>query len=425
MPENASNKTISPARTRGSALEVLLVFLRLGCTSFGGPIAHFGYYRKEFVERRKWCGESTLAEFIAIAQSLPGPASSQVCFAMGIFRAGWAGGLAAWIGFTLPSAVLMLAFAYGHSFLGGSAGNGLLHGLQLVAVAVVAQAVLGMQRSLAPDRIRIAFAILAAGLVLFLPAQVATLIAIAAGAVAGLLFFRRRIMAIPIMPALACQSRRVLLRPRFFSCSLLSCRWPLTCFLLWDLPSFRLSTAAELWSSAADMWCCLCLKILWWHAGGCRSRHFSPDMAPLRLFPALFSQLPHSLARRCVPPPIPFVWLARTGCPVRPRFTRHDSSTALLDRDPSQPLRPGVSERRKRKRCRRSYRRPLPSPVDCHHPHSGRFLDRAHCICSSYALESTALDRCNLRCGCLGHRALCIGENRAVNGEYKKTPELH
>jgi chromate transporter len=171
-------------------LEVLLVFLRLGCTSFGGPIAHLGYYRKEIVERRKWCGENTLAEFIAIAQSLPGPASSQVCFALGIFRAGWAGGLAAWFGFTLPSALLMLAFAYGHSLLGGSAGNGLLHGLQLVAVAVVAQAVLGMQRSLAPDRIRIALAILATGLVLILPAQVATLSAIAAGAVAGFLLFR-------------------------------------------------------------------------------------------------------------------------------------------------------------------------------------------------------------------------------------------
>ncbi len=195
VPESDSNGTVTSGRARGSALEVLLVFLRLGCTSFGGPIAHLGYYRKEFVERRKWCGESTLAEFIAIAQSLPGPASSQVVFALGIMRAGWAGGLAAWIGFTFPSAVLMLAFAYGHSFLGGSVGNGLLHGLRLVAVAVVAQAVLGMQRSLAPDRVRIALAILATGLVLFLPAQGATLIAIAAGAAAGLLLFRRQIDA--------------------------------------------------------------------------------------------------------------------------------------------------------------------------------------------------------------------------------------
>jgi len=192
VPENASNRTVSPARAHGSALEVLLIFLRLGCTSFGGPIAHLGYYRKEFVERRKWCSESTLAEFIAIAQSLPGPASSQTGFALGIFRAGWAGGLAAWIGFTTPSALLMLAFAYGHSFIGGSAGNGVLHGLQIVAVAVVAQAVMGMQRSLAPDCVRIALAILATGLVLFLPAQGATLVAIAVGAVAGLLLFRQQ-----------------------------------------------------------------------------------------------------------------------------------------------------------------------------------------------------------------------------------------
>jgi chromate transporter len=174
----------------GSAVEVLLVFLRLGCTSFGGPIAHLGYFRKEIVERRKWCSESTMGEVIALAQSLPGPASSQVGFALGILRAGWIGGLAAWLGFTLPSALIMLAFAYGHSFLGGNAGKGLLHGLQLVAVAVVAQAVLGMQRSLAPDRKRLAFAITAAGLTLFLPAQIATLIAIAAGAAVGLALFR-------------------------------------------------------------------------------------------------------------------------------------------------------------------------------------------------------------------------------------------
>jgi chromate transporter len=131
-----------------------------------------------------------MAEIIALAQSLPGPASSQVGFALGILRAGWLGGLAAWIGFTLPSALLMLAFAYGHSFIGGSVGEGLIHGLQLVAVAVVAQAVMTMQRSLAPDRVRVALAIAAAGLTLLLPSQMASLIAIAAGAVAGLILFR-------------------------------------------------------------------------------------------------------------------------------------------------------------------------------------------------------------------------------------------
>lgn len=190
MPGDDSSATPRLKQAHGSCLEVLLVFLRLGCTSFGGPIAHLGYFRKEIVERRKWCSEGALAEIIALAQSLPGPASSQAGFALGILRAGWLGGLAAWLGFTLPSALLMLAFAYGHSLLGGDAGQRLLHGLQIVAVAVVAQAVLAMQRSLAPDRMRVALVIMTTGLALLLPAQMATLIAIAAGAAAGLLFFR-------------------------------------------------------------------------------------------------------------------------------------------------------------------------------------------------------------------------------------------
>src|SRR5271154_901166 len=113
----------------GSAREVLLVFLRLGCTSFGGPIAHLGYFQKELVERRRWCSEATLAEIIALAQSLPGPASSQTGFALGTLRAGLPGGVAAWIGFTLPSAVLMLVFSYGHAMVAGIIGNRLLHGL--------------------------------------------------------------------------------------------------------------------------------------------------------------------------------------------------------------------------------------------------------------------------------------------------------
>ena len=102
------NPSPSPQEARGSIKEVLLVFLRLGCTSFGGPVAHLGYFQKEIVERRRWCGEERLAELIALAQSLPGPASSQVVFALGVLRAGWLGGVAAWIGFTLPSALLML-----------------------------------------------------------------------------------------------------------------------------------------------------------------------------------------------------------------------------------------------------------------------------------------------------------------------------
>jgi chromate transporter len=179
-----------PQEARGSSTEVLLVFLRLGCTSFGGPVAHLGYFRKEFVEHRRWCSEGRLAELIALAQSLPGPASSQVGFALGILRAGWLGGLAAWVGFTLPSALLMMAFAYGHSFLAGGTGIGLLHELQLVAVAVVAQALLAMKTALAPDRVRMALAIAATGLTLFATPRFSTLIAIVAGAAAGLLFCR-------------------------------------------------------------------------------------------------------------------------------------------------------------------------------------------------------------------------------------------
>jgi chromate transporter len=173
-----------------SVLEVFLVFLRLGCVSFGGPIAHLGYFQKELVAQRRWCDEDSFAEIIALAQSLPGPSSSQVCFGMGVVRAGWLGGVAAWTGFTLPSALLMLGFAISITLLSGSLGVRIIHGLQVVAVAVVAQAVLTMQRSLAPDRKRIAIAIVALAVVLFGPAQVATLVAIVGGAIAGLTMFR-------------------------------------------------------------------------------------------------------------------------------------------------------------------------------------------------------------------------------------------
>ncbi len=173
-----------------STLEVFLVFLRLGCTSFGGPIAHLGYYQKEFITRRRWCSQETLAELIALAQSLPGPASSQVAFALGILRAGLPGGLAAFAGFTLPSALLMFAFAATHAALNGTLALALLHGLALVAVAVVAQAVLSMQRSLAPDLKRILIAAVAAAILLKFPGPFTTLAVIALAATIGQLLFR-------------------------------------------------------------------------------------------------------------------------------------------------------------------------------------------------------------------------------------------
>ena len=144
----------SPAPTAsggGSAREVFLVFLRLGLTSFGGPVAHLGYFRDAFVVRRRWLGDRAYADLVALCQFLPGPASSQVGMAIGLRRAGIGGLLAAWAGFTLPSAVLLVAFAYGVTAFGGDAGAGWIGGLKAAAVAVVAQAVLGMTRTLAPD----------------------------------------------------------------------------------------------------------------------------------------------------------------------------------------------------------------------------------------------------------------------------------
>jgi chromate transporter len=146
---------------RGSLAEVLVVSTRLGVTSFGGPIAHLGYFREEYVVRRRWIDEAHYADVVALCQFLPGPASSQVGMAIGIMRAGLLGGVVAWLGFTLPSALALVVFAYGLQAL-GAVDAGWLHGLKVVAVAVVAQAVWGMARNLAPDRARATLAILAA-----------------------------------------------------------------------------------------------------------------------------------------------------------------------------------------------------------------------------------------------------------------------
>jgi chromate transporter len=170
--------------------EELRVFFRLGCTSFGGPIAHLGYFRREFVERRGWCSEETFAEIIAVAQSLPGPASSQVAFSLGLLRGGWLGGLGAWVGFTLPSAALMIWFAFAQQSLHGKMGSAVVHGLQLSAVAVVGQAIVVMRKRLTPDWQRIVFALIAVAIVMFAPAAASTFLAIAVGAVGGAMFLR-------------------------------------------------------------------------------------------------------------------------------------------------------------------------------------------------------------------------------------------
>jgi chromate transporter len=174
----------------GSPLEVLGVFLKLGLTSFGGPVAHLGYFRREFVVRRAWLDDRAYADLVALCQFLPGPASSQTGFALGLMRAGYLGGLAAWVGFTLPSAVAMTLFAYGESTLKGPVGDGLLHGLKLVAVAIVAQAVMGMAQALCPDRPRATIAVLSLILTALAPVAWAQIAVILLGAFAGVLVCR-------------------------------------------------------------------------------------------------------------------------------------------------------------------------------------------------------------------------------------------
>jgi chromate transporter len=174
-------------RPPGRIGEVFAAFLKLGLSSFGGPIAHLGYFHNEFVERRKWLDETTYADLVALCQFLPGPASSQVGFSLGILRGnGLLGGLAAWLGFTMPSALIMFAFAKSAAAFTGPLAEGFLHGLKIVAVAVVAQAIWGMARTLAPDRARAGIALAATAIVVFFAGSLAQIAAIALGACAGL-----------------------------------------------------------------------------------------------------------------------------------------------------------------------------------------------------------------------------------------------
>ncbi|CUX65995.1 MULTISPECIES: chromate efflux transporter [Hyphomicrobiales] len=176
--------------SRGSVGEVFTAFLKLGLTSFGGPIAHLGYFRDELVLRRKWIDEKGYADLVALSQFLPGPASSQVGFALGLLRGGPLGALAAWAAFTLPSAIFLMIFAYGAAVFGGPVGGGIITGLKIVAVAIVAQAVWGMARNLCPDRERATIALGAVLIIVLLAGALGQVAAIAAGAAAGLLVCR-------------------------------------------------------------------------------------------------------------------------------------------------------------------------------------------------------------------------------------------
>lgn len=183
-----ADQVATPVSRTRAILEVLVVFLRLGLTSFGGPIAHLGYFRDEFVARRRWLDEKAYADLVALCQFLPGPASSQVGMSLGILRAGVPGALAAWIGFTAPSAVMLVIFAYGVESTAGLLQGGVLHGLKVVTVAVVAQAVWSMGRTLCADRQRLSIALVSAAVILSWPGALTQLLAIA---LAGLVGWKR------------------------------------------------------------------------------------------------------------------------------------------------------------------------------------------------------------------------------------------
>jgi chromate transporter len=187
--KSSPGKSLSVA-ARGSVLEVLSAFTKLGLTSFGGPVAHIGYFRDEFVVRRRWLDEGSFADLVALCQFLPGPASTQFGISVGLLRAGYLGAFVAWFGFMWPSAILMVLFAYGVVAFGDGLGAGWLQGLKIAAVAVVAQAVLGMMQTLAPDRERATLAVLAAALALAVPTALGQIGAIALGGLIGFALLR-------------------------------------------------------------------------------------------------------------------------------------------------------------------------------------------------------------------------------------------
>lgn len=178
------------AEREQSAWRVFIIFLRLGLTSFGGPVAHLAYFRSEFVVQRKWLSESAYADLVALCQFLPGPASSQVGLSLGLMRAGYRGALAAWAGFTLPSALALMALAMGIGAYGDVLHSGLLQGLKVVAVAVVVQALWGMAKNLCPDTQRKTMMLLSAGCVLLIPSVWTQLVVIVLAGLAGLYLFK-------------------------------------------------------------------------------------------------------------------------------------------------------------------------------------------------------------------------------------------
>lgn len=244
-----------------SPLRIFRIFLRLGCTSFGGPTAHLGYFRDEFVEKRKWFSDKQYADLVALCQFLPGPASSQVGMAIGLQRAGYLGMFLAWVGFTLPSVLLMVAFALGVAQLGDISEAGWLLGLKAAAVAVVARAVYGMTKNLVTGKIHAAIAVAALVLVLLVSHPLIQVGAIVLGIVAGLAFLRVKKEA-DDQPQAESGSRT----------------FGIVCLVLF----FALLFVRAPSSSAAATWCCRCWRPSRSAPGSWTTTPSSPATAPPR-----------------------------------------------------------------------------------------------------------------------------------------------
>ncbi len=241
MPKNSLEAIAMPTPRRGSFLEVLAVFTRLGLTSFGGPVAHLGYFRTECVERRRWLDDDAYADLVALCQFLPGPASSQVGIGLGYRRAGLPGAFAAWLGFTLPSALALAAFALGVQAVGSVDGAAWLQGLKIVAVAVVAHAVWGMATKLTPDAPRITVALVAAMVALVWTGALAQVAIIVAGAVVGLVWLPRTVAG----PAAARRAKRPATVPGGVSRGVGAALLAVFAALLVALPVAREATGAQ------------------------------------------------------------------------------------------------------------------------------------------------------------------------------------
>lgn len=260
------------------------MFLRLGVTSFGGPVAHLGYFREAFVERRRWLTERAYADLVALCQFLPGPASSQVGMAIGLQRAGMLGLLAAWAGFTLPSAILLVGFAYGAASLGDAIGSGWLVGLKAAAVAVVAHAVLGMAKTLTPDARRATIAVGALTLVLLIPGVLAQVAAIIAAAIAGWAWLRPSIAPAQGADAFSARVPRTVAIGSLIVFALLLAILPILATVTGNgaVGLVDVSIGLGLSCSAAGMSSCRCWKRRRCRPASSDTMHSSPDTVPRR-----------------------------------------------------------------------------------------------------------------------------------------------